>query len=64
MVAALGHSEQSILQHALKNITFLTNPDNAKKEVLQTQFVYAYRAFSLNIQASSGEYLHFFASST
>jgi len=33
MVAALGHSEQSILQHALKNITFLTNPDNAKKEV-------------------------------
>jgi len=33
MVAALSHSHQHVLQHALKNITFLTNPDAAKKEV-------------------------------
>lgn len=35
MVAALSHSHQHVLQHALKNITFLTNPDAAKKEAIE-----------------------------
>ena len=34
MVAALGNRDQHVLQHALKNITFLTNPDAAKKEAI------------------------------
>lgn len=35
MVAALESKDQYVLQHALKNITFLTNPDAAKKEAIE-----------------------------
>jgi hypothetical protein len=35
MVAALSNGDENVLQHALKNITFLTNPDAAKKEAIQ-----------------------------
>jgi hypothetical protein len=36
MVAALNNNQQeTVLQHALKNITFLTNPDAAKKEAIE-----------------------------
>ena len=35
MVSALKSKDQYVLQHALKNITFLTNPDAAKKEAIQ-----------------------------
>lgn len=35
MVSALSNSDDYVLQHALKNITFLTNPDTAKKEAIE-----------------------------
>merc|ERR1712205_163210 len=35
MVSALKSKDQYVLQHALKNIAFLTNPDAAKKEAIQ-----------------------------
>jgi len=35
MVKALDQKNEYVLQHALKNITFLTNPDAAKKEAIE-----------------------------